>query len=961
GGPGGGQGRGRYVDEFDYGFENKAPIFTPQGPQGQILPTAPPSQAVETKENATVGKPGLDVALSGLSIGDELRLPSRPSHGTKGKAIVLRANYFEMLTRAGAQIYRYNIDINPKKKIVNEKTGVPNRRKIRRLLELLIADNKELQSTGIATDYGKFFIAAKRILPQGETSRTFQQQFWELEDDRPPPDTKTEPYIVKIEEDGSLSIDTLTEYLASPPSPSSVGFDKAEFLQALNIILTRTAQENPRIYGSSIRNKFYSYPPNFQDLNQAGCTNLGGGLVALKGFYTSVRTSTARILVNIGVANAAFYPAMNLLGLMRLHTPHSANDANSGLEGFITRLKVSHNYITSKKDPNRTVKRVKTVQGFSHPRPQYKINDPPLGNARTLKFYCEDKDLQVKGNITVEQFFKKKWNVTIQRWQEPCINVGTKEKPSYVPPELLTVEPGQQYNKKLNESQTTAMLDFAVRRPAENARRIVEQGAAMMGLSTTNQKLLDFGVKVAPQLITVRARVLPPVQVQYRAGKVVHPRNGGWNILGLQFSTAKQLQKWTFFRFVNNEVGGAQIKEFMNYMGNSGVKFAPPQPITGVDEFLLPGRANQDANDAKIRMHIARAAENGLQMLFCIIPKDDFIYSRVKFWGDVHFGVHTVCSQLTKMIKNHSVNPDYAANVAHKFNLKLGGSNQNISTDRLPGMLRDGKTMLVGMDVTHPSPGSLKGSPSIAGVVSSIDGKYCQWPASMRAQASRQEMIDKLDVMFGERLDYWRKCNQGALPLRVIIFRDGVSEGQYHTLLEKELPQIRATCNKVYPQGRGPKISVIVCGKRHHTRFYPTKQEDADSKTGSPLNGTVVDRGVTMEKGWDFFLQAHQAIKGTARPAHYIVLLDENGMNQDNVEELTHSLCHLYGRSTRVVSLCPPAYFADLLCERGRMYLYREFNARDNVTTTSEPEFDWNRAPWLSGVHERLENSMFYI
>ena len=326
-------------------------------------------------------------------------------------------------------------------------------------------------------------------------------------------------------------------------------------------------------------------------------------------------------------------------------------------------------------------------------------------------------------------------------------------------------------------------------------------------------------------------------------------------------------------------------------MQKCGVRCDPPEPATGVTDPLRPGRGWQDDNDAKIRKNIETAAKRGLKILFVIIPDDDFIYSRVKFWGDIHYGVHTVCSQGTKMFgrDGNAVSIDYAVNVAHKFNLKLGGSNQNLSADKL-GILRDGKTMLVGMDVTHPSPGSLKGSPSIAGVVSSIDGRYCQWPASMRAQASRQEMIDKLDVMFGERLDYWRKCNQGALPQRVIIFRDGVSEGQYHTLLEKELPQIRDTCNKVYPGGRGPKISMIVCGKRHHTRFYPTRSEDADSKTGSPQNGTVVDRGVTMEKGWDFFLQAHTALKGTARPAHYIILLDENGMNQDNMEELVSGL-----------------------------------------------------------------------
>ena len=39
--------------------------------------------------------------------------------------------------------------------------------------------------------------------------------------------------------------------------------------------------------------------------------------------------------------------------------------------------------------------------------------------------------------------------------------------------------------------------------------------------------------------------------------------------------------------------------------------------------------------------------------------------------------------------------------------------------------------------------------------------------------------------------------------------------------------------------------------------------------------GTVVDRDVTEEGMWDFFLQSHAVIQGTGRPAHCVVLLNE--------------------------------------------------------------------------------------
>ncbi|KAL8995200.1 MAG: hypothetical protein Q9169_005033 [Polycauliona sp. 2 TL-2023] len=913
---------------------------------------------VEERENASI-HPGQEISLSGLSL-DELPLPARPSYGTQGRPIVLRTNYFHMLTKPGAQIFRYQIQVSPRILAMNSKGDENprnNRRKTRRLIQLVIQNTQALQAAGIATDFQMLLFSATK-LPMERGSRTVQQQYYEPEEDGPT--AKSVKHQVKFTEDGSISVQQLVDYLSSPPGGTSPTFDKAEVLQALNIIMTRTANDDPAVYGGGVSNKFYRLPgtgPGF---------DLGGGLVALKGFYTSVRTSNLRVLVNINVANGAFYPVANLLGLIRLHTPNPANVQMSGVEGFISRLRVSHSYIKGKK-------KIKTVQGFAHPSLRFKQDFPPFGTAHTIMFEC--KELQATGKVSVFQYFKRKYNIDLKKPDDPCVNLGNKEFPIFVPPELCEVEPGQPYNKKLDGNQTSRMLQFAVRKPAENARRIIDQGAKMMGLSLTNPNLTAFGVKVAPQMITVRARVLPPVPIQYKSGKsqkTLTTSNGSWNMAGgTSFTQGSHLRNWTVVKFGQNDIGRLDIAAFRDIARKCGVGSDEPTHQDGHLVELKTGKFNEDGDDRAIEGFFRTAAEKGIKVVLVFLPSTDaFIYSRVKFYAEVKAGIHTICSAGLKIRVKPSpdnnfrpppgaVSPDYCANIAHKFNLKLGGLNQTLPTEKL-GILRDGKTMLVGMDVTHPSPGSLEGSPSIAGVVASIDGRYGQWPASMKAQEGKKEMIKDLEEMFGERLDLWQKTNKGAFPERVIIYRDGVSEGQYRTLLESELPQVRQACRKRYPGGKGPKISVIVCGKRHHTRFYPTDARDADRSTNTK-NGTVVDRGVTMEKGWDFFLQAHTALKGTARPTHYVVILDENGMNEDGVEALTHNLCYLFGRATKAVSLCPPAYYADLLCERGRAYLYREFNARNNVTATSEQKFDFDRAPWLRGVHTALKDSMFYI
>ena len=179
--------------------------------------------------------------------------------------------------------------------------------------------------------------------------------------------------------------------------------------------------------------------------------------------------------------------------------------------------------------------------------------------------------------------------------------------------------------------------------------------------------------------------------------------------------------------------------------------------------------------------------------------------------------------------------------------------------------------MVVGYDVTHPAPGSNKNAPSIAAMVASIDKELAQWPAGIYKNTARQEMVDALGSMFKSRLELWRKEN-GSLPENILIYRDGVSEGQYKTVLTLEVDkQLRPVCQNIYDpplQREGlPRITFVVVGKRHNTRFYTTTMYDTgnriqqiDTRTSNPVGGTVVDRGITEARNWDFFLQSHMAI-----------------------------------------------------------------------------------------------------
>lgn len=394
-----------------------------------------------------------------------------------------------------------------------------------------------------------------------------------------------------------------------------------------------------------------------------------------------------------------------------------------------------------------------------------------------------------------------------------------------------------------------------------------------------------FGVRVEPRMITVDGRVLAAPYLNYANGPVT-AENGSWNMIRKTFTVGANITNWSFLRLTEGSGGDPLqgslpnlMRTFRTSLRNVGLQASDPTPPAGFSLSLPP---DDDGKSQLIKTKFEEISKRGVKMLLIILPsKKVFTYARVKYFADTRYGIHTVCVIDEKLAKERG-QLQYMANVALKFNLKRGGINQTIDQSKL-GFLKDGKTMVMGIDVTHPSPTSVKGAPSIVGVVASTDARLGQWPASIRVQEGKKEMVSELTEMVMERLRLWRKRNTN-LPEQILVYRDGVSEGQYDTVLREELPCFYAAFEKLYPaKTKKPKISIIIVGKRHHTRFYPVKPEDGD-RGGNPKNGTVVDRGIT--KHWEFFLQAHTGLQGTARPAHYVVVRDEIGLGEDGLEQL---------------------------------------------------------------------------
>lgn len=157
-------------------------------------------------------------------------------------------------------------------------------------------------------------------------------------------------------------------------------------------------------------------------------------------------------------------------------------------------------------------------------------------------------------------------------------------------------------------------------------------------------------------------------------------------------------------------------------------------------------------------------------------------------------------------------------------------------------------------------------------------------------------------------------------PMRIIFYRDGVSEGQFLPVLTYELMAIREACMKL-ETGYQPGITFVAVQKRHHTRLFCSDRKEQCGRSGNIPPGTTVDTGITHPTEFDFYLCSHAGIQGTSRPSHYHILWDDNHFTADELQALTYQLCHTYVRCTRSVSIPAPAYYAHLVAFRARYHL----------------------------------------
>ncbi|OTB02018.1 hypothetical protein M426DRAFT_25033 [Hypoxylon sp. CI-4A] len=870
----------------------------------------------------------VDLPADAYNLGKgDARFSRRPGFVSDGKAIKVQLNLFPVVNWLDRDIYQYDVVVapNPKessalvKKVWNTKTVTAE---LKKKGGMWLCDGNKLAWSSQKIDLSEMRITVDldSLLEKPEAAH---------------PDvakriTSESVYYLKLTHTVKVRLGYLKSYLQGQISWDS------HVLACMNFF-DHCLRQWPSENWLTIKRNIYD--PN------AKLSFLANDLVVNQGIYCAPRLSEnigrkgTGLTINVDRCFTAFWPGDEFLSDIALHICQSQKDEWQGWTLNQLSSNLQHKEVMDQKSKSRHVvpsdaflllrrmaKLKFTVVNRTGERPKiYTVKrivfEPSHGTkgstAMTVTFDKKMPD-ETTRKISVYDHYYERYNFKL-RW--PKLPILETTRGQLFPMEMCKSISHQRYPYKLNPAQTSDMIKVAVSRPPKRSADIME------GVNQLKWRedpyLKAFGITIDPHMVVSDARLLQNPEVAFANGKINPGTTGRWDLRGKKFLEPNSIEmtSWGIFG-CGDDRGSCRQAELENFgrtfsqiYRNHGGRISKP-PIIEVIPWSV-------GDYSKVCEHAMKRVQNasGLpQIIFFVLPtKNQLAYERIKKNMDCRFNIVSQCLQAAHVRKAQG---QYASNVAMKVNSKLGGVTcrvpHPIQKDAARPTFWSKPTLMIGLDVSHGAPGSQQ--PSMAALTMSMDKNATRFAASCQTNGYRREVAeaDCMHSLLPKLIKTWMNSNKTA-PHHVYYLRDGVSEGQFQAVIDTEVLEMKrifrdAGCANV-------KFTVIIATKRHHVRFFPKPNDRVTTdRNGNSFPGTLVERDATHPQHFDFYLCSHAAIQGTARPVHYQVILDEEGVKPNDLVKMIYQQCYQYCRSTTPVSLHPAVYYSHLASNRARSH-----------------------------------------
>uniref|UniRef100_A0A087Y2F3 Piwi-like protein 2 n=1 Tax=Poecilia formosa TaxID=48698 RepID=A0A087Y2F3_POEFO len=512
---------------------------------------------------------------------------------------------------------------------------------------------------------------------------------------------------------------------------------------------------------------------------------------------------------------------------------------------------------------------------------------------------------------TFLEYYSKNYGITIKEMNQPLLLHRPKERSKPGGKQIITGEillvPELSFLTGIPEKMRKDMramkeLTNHINVSSEQHTNSIKQLLKNISSNPESVKELSrWGLEIGSDILIIQGRTLPLETICLQTSCFATGADVSWSreVVRDTSISSVPLNIWAIF-YPSRCADQAEelVSTFKKVAGPIGVRMARPIRVELRDE-------RTETYVKSIHSHLT--SEPNLQLVVCImVGNRDDLYSAIKKLCCVKspipsqaINVRTISQQM----KLKSV----AQKILLQVNSKLGGE---LWTVNIP--LKN--LMVVGVDVHHDTS---KSHQSVMGFVASVNSSLTRWYSRVTFQTPTEELIHGFRVCLLAALQKYHEINHN-LPEKIVVYRDGVSDGQLKMVEQYEIPQL-IKCFETFPRYE-PKLVFIVVQKRISTNLYSW----ASNSFGTPPPGTVLDHTLTHKDWVDFYLMAHHIRQGCGLPTHYISLYNTANLSPDHLQRLTFKMCHLYWNWPGTIRVPAPCKYAHKLAFLSGQYLHSE-------------------------------------
>ncbi|KAM4746677.1 piwi-like protein 2 [Anableps anableps] len=512
---------------------------------------------------------------------------------------------------------------------------------------------------------------------------------------------------------------------------------------------------------------------------------------------------------------------------------------------------------------------------------------------------------------TFLEYYSKNYGITIKEMNQPLLLHRPKERSKPGGKQIITGEillvPELSFMTGIPEKMRKDMramkeLTYHISVSSEQHTNAIKQLLKNINSNPESLKELSrWGLEISSEILMIQGRTLPLETICLQTSSFATGPDVSWSreVVRAASISSVPLNIWAiFYPSRCGDQAEELVSTFKKVSGPIGVRLARPIRV----------ELRDDRTETYVKsIHSHLTSEPNLQLVVCIIVGNrDDLYSAIKKLCCVKSPIPSQAINIRTISQQQKLK-SVAQKILLQVNIKLGGE---LWTVNVP--LKN--LMVVGVDVHHDTS---KSHQSVMGFVASVNSSLTRWYSRVTFQTPTEELIHGFRVCLLAALQKYHEINH-SLPEKIVVYRDGVSDGQLKMVEQYEIPQL-IKCFETFPSYE-PKLVFIVVQKRISTNLYSWASNSFDT----PPPGTVLDHTLTQKDWVDFYLMAHHIRQGCGLPTHYISLYNTANLTPDHLQRLTFKMCHLYWNWPGTIRVPAPCKYAHKLAFLSGQYLHSE-------------------------------------